>query len=103
VLTSGVAVRGRVSAGHPVVHERGLTDPHHPTALDTLNATDDAQSVALSPDGHTLATTSADHTARLWETNVDRVTARICSITPTITKNDWDHYLPSLPYHPPCP
>jgi hypothetical protein len=42
-------------------------------------------------------------TARLWETNVDSVAARICSITPTITQSEWDQYLPGLPYRPPCP
>jgi hypothetical protein len=59
--------------------------------------------VALIRDGHTLATTSADRTARLWETNVGRVTARVCSITPAITNSEWDHYLPGMAYRPPYP
>ncbi|MGH3869232.1 MAG: WD40 repeat domain-containing protein [Pseudonocardiaceae bacterium] len=58
--------------------------------------------VAFSPDMHILATGSADDTARLWDTNVDSVTARICTITPTITKSEWDQYLPGLAYRPPC-
>jgi sugar lactone lactonase YvrE len=45
--------------------------------------------VAFSPDGHTLAT--VDTTARLWATNVDRIAARICSITPGITEIEWNH------------
>ena len=79
-------------------------DPHQPTPLGTLTGhTNDVNSVVFSPDGHTLATASDDHTARLWETNVDRVTASLCSITPAITKIEWDHYLPNLAYRPPCP
>jgi WD40 repeat protein len=81
-----------------------ISDPHHPTPLGTLTGhTGSVHSVAFSPDGHTLATTSNDDTARLWETNVESAAARICSITwPTITKNEWDQYLPDLPYRPPC-
>jgi len=57
----------------------------------------------LNPDGHTLATASADSTARLWETNVDSVVARICRTTLPITRNEWNQYLPGLPYQSPCP
>ena len=59
--------------------------------------------MAFSPDGHTLATTSHDTTARLWETNSESVAAQICSITTAITNSEWDHYLPGLAYRPPCP
>jgi WD40 repeat protein/energy-coupling factor transporter ATP-binding protein EcfA2 len=77
---------------------------HHPAPLATLTGhTNNVNAVAFSPDGHTLATASSDVTARLWETDVDRVAARICSITPRITPSDWNQYLPGLAYHPPCP
>ncbi|MGH3755010.1 MAG: WD40 repeat domain-containing protein [Pseudonocardiaceae bacterium] len=81
-----------------------VRDPHQPQPLGILTGhSNGVNSVAFSADGHTLATGSADSTARLWETNVDSVAARICDITPTITHSEWDQYLPGLPYRPPCP
>ncbi len=81
-----------------------MSDPHHPTSLATLTGhTNIVYTVVFSPDRHTLATGSGDDTARLWETNVDRVATRICSTTPTITESEWNHYLPGPEYQPPCP
>ncbi len=81
-----------------------ISDLRQPSLLATLTGhTGTVTGVVFSPDGHTLATASADHTARLWETSIDNVAARICSITPIITENEWGQYLPDLPYDPPCP
>ncbi len=79
---------------------RDLRQPH---PLSTLTGhTDAVRSVVFSPDGHTLATASEDRAARLWETDVDRVVARLCAVTPAMTKSEWEQYLSGLPYHPPC-
>jgi WD40 repeat protein len=81
-----------------------IRDLRHPSPLGALNGHNSSvKSAAFSPDGHTLATASADSTGRLWETDVDSVTARICSTTPTITKSEWNQYMPGLPYQSPCP
>jgi WD40 repeat protein len=81
-----------------------VRDPHQPTPLGTLTGhTNTINSVVFSPDRHTLATASIDQTARLWEINMENAVTRICSITPAITKSEWDHYLPGLAYRSPCP
>jgi WD40 repeat protein/energy-coupling factor transporter ATP-binding protein EcfA2 len=81
-----------------------VRDPHHPMPLGILTGhTNIVISVAFSPDGHTLTTSSEDQTTRLWETNMDNVVARICRITPSITKIQWNQYLPGITYRPPCP
>ncbi len=83
-----------------------VTDPTHPTPLGPAltGHTGTVRAVAFSPNGHTLATGSDDHTARLWEMNVDQAIQRICATTTnTLTPETWAQYVSQdLPYHPPC-
>ena len=59
--------------------------------------------MTFSPDSHTLATGSDDHTARLWDTDPDHIATQVCaSAYPRITPAEWSQYLPDLAYQPPC-
>jgi len=80
-----------------------VTDPRRPAPAAVLTGHQDRiDAVAFGPDGR-LATGSVDHTAMLWETDPERVAARICTVAqPPLSRADWDRYLPGLAYHPPC-
>jgi len=83
-----------------------VTNPTRPTALGLplTDHTNNVNTVAFSPDGHTLASSSADHTIRLWGVNVEQAIRRVCATTAnTLTPVKWAQYVsPDLPYRPPC-
>ncbi len=62
--------------------------------------------VAFSPDGHTLAAGSEyDYGGMipLLDLDVDHAIDRICATTSgNLTPEQWAHYIPQLPYDPPC-
>src|SRR5437588_697291 len=59
-------------------------------------------SVAFSPDGHTLASSSGNINM-LWELNADQAAERICSTTGTsLTPEKWQQVLAELPFSQPC-
>jgi WD40 repeat protein len=64
--------------------------------------------VAFAPDGHTLATASADKTVILWDYNGlnrirDKLVERACRIAGRgLTTEEWSTYVPGLPWADTC-
>ncbi|MGF7237905.1 MAG: hypothetical protein ACQSGP_23530 [Frankia sp.] len=67
----------------PTAETRGslLSTFAAPYATRLTGHTDSVNAAALSPDGHTLATASADHTARLWDVTDVRHPAALAVVT----------------------
>jgi WD40 repeat protein/transcriptional regulator with XRE-family HTH domain len=81
-----------------------LADPAYPRPLGQplTGSTVAVDSVAFSPDGHTLASGSGDGTTRLWNLNVQSAINRICATTGGLTPQQWNEYIPQLPYRTTC-
>ncbi|MFI0976327.1 hypothetical protein ACH4SP_04760 [Streptomyces sp. NPDC021093] len=81
-----------------------VTDPSHPTPLgDPLtDPTNWVYSVAFSPDGRHLAVGGEDQRVQLWPLRTDQAIRQICATSGTLTRNQWQQYIPERPYAPPC-
>jgi WD40 repeat protein len=57
----------------------------------------------FSPDGHTLAGSGNDRTARLWTIDPKRAIDYVCAISgDPITPTEWNQHVQGTPYRPIC-
>lgn len=77
---------------------------HNPVSLGPrlTGHTGPVESMMFSPDGHTLASASADQTVRLWQMGADQAIQQICAHTNALTRQQWQQNLPQIPFSPPC-
>lgn len=89
------------SVGRDAIRLWNVTDPTHPAPLGELTIQNDVIGpVVFSPDGRTLA--SAGNTVGLWELNLDQAIRKICATSGNLTREQWQQYIPDLPYNPSC-
>ncbi len=98
--------RALVTATGPTPTLWDVSDPRRPAEVATLRSDNGRTitAVAFSPDGTAFATTSADGAVHVWDATVGQVERRVCAIAhPRVTVEQWQRYLPGVPYRPPCP
>jgi WD40 repeat protein len=81
-----------------------IANPARPRSIGVLTGfSGTVFSAAFSPSGNAIAAGSQDDTVRLWLTDPDAAASYICSIAgEPITRSEWAHYIPGVPYDPPC-
>ncbi len=87
-----------------------ITDPSTPVRIATLHRMTLAGGVALSPDGHTLATgvTATSEDLTLWDYSAlnrlrTRSAAQACAMAGRgLTRAEWDRYIPNVGYQATC-
>ncbi|SOD60110.1 WD-40 repeat-containing protein [Streptomyces zhaozhouensis] len=87
-----------------------VSDPTLPARAATLTDTvEDVTDVRFSPDGTTLAVTTADGTVEFWDLGslpaiAADATGHACRLLGTgLTVEEWERYAPGLPYEQTCP
>jgi WD domain, G-beta repeat len=84
------------------VASRLLSTENTPLSSPLATKAGPVNSVAFSPDGHTLASGSADGATRLWNLNVQDAIRRICATAGGLTPRQWNEYISSLRDQPLC-
>jgi len=92
------------SAGDGTIWMWDVRHPATPSLLATLDASGaQVYPVLAAPSGPYLASSGADRTIRVWDTDPDAVARLICATTGDgITRAEWSQYVQGLPYDPPC-
>ncbi|WP_167485984.1 hypothetical protein [Nocardia terpenica] len=84
-----------------------VADPAHASARGiplSAGHTGHLLNAAYSPDGHVLASVGDDRTIGFSLDDTDSAARRVCATTRGALPPDlWRHYVPELPYRPPCP
>ncbi|MFI7680707.1 hypothetical protein [Actinophytocola sp. NPDC049390] len=94
-----------VTATGPAPRLWDVTNPRRPAEVATLHSDNGRTitAVAFSPEGGSFATTSADGAVHVWDATVGQVERRVCAVAhPRITVEQWEWYLPGVPFRPPC-
>jgi WD40 repeat protein len=76
-----------------------VQDPRHPVSFVVLN---DATPVEFDPNGKVIAVYAGDGSLQLSQIDVTAAIRRLCAGTPTISRDKWSQYVPTLAYQAPC-
>lgn len=80
--------------------EHGHREPLGPPLITHV----EAESIAASPDGRTVALAGFDHSVSLRQLNRARWPDRACRIANrNLTPEEWQYYLEGETYHQTCP
>ncbi|MGW0026349.1 nSTAND1 domain-containing NTPase [Rhodococcus sp. NPDC003383] len=81
-----------------------VQDAEHPAAYAVLSASGTRVNDATwAHDGEILAGGGPDRLVRLWTTDTEAATDRVCeNAGSAITEDEWERYLPGVPYRNPC-
>jgi WD40 repeat protein len=97
--------RALVTANGPSPRLWDTSDLRRPVEVATLDSDNSrtVTAIAFNQDGSAFATTSEDGAVHVWEATTGQVERRVCALAyPRITAEQWERYLPGIPYQPPC-